>query len=248
MDWPHLTKAPVKEAIVDIRIAPTSQIDPAKLHALHKLFVAEYPDAQARNKIAGVFSFAAKPGEKSAAEIKDDGIDGYVFRSADKLNIVQMRLDGFSYSRLAPYTKWSEIQAEASRLWDIYAKAAGTFAVTRVAMRYINLLPIEGSLNDLNKFIEKPPVMPAALESKLFGYLEQNFLNDTHDGFQAILIQAVQPPVPPTAFEYILDIDVFLQSPKIPIEAVWGTLEKLRDYKNRIFFNTLKKETWERFQ
>lgn len=247
MEYPRLSKAPVKEAIVDIRVQPNTTIDPDRLLKLHESFRADYPHVQVRSKWQGQLSFSPKVGA-SSAEVKETGIDGYIFSSADKLNVVQMRLDGFSYSRLAPYTEWKAIRPEANRLWDIYTAAIGGLTATRVAMRYINVLDLAGSPSDAEKFIEKSPTIPTSLESRLAGYFEQNFLEDVREGFRAVMIQAIQPPPVPSKFDYILDIDVFLEAAPIPLDSIWSTLDKLRGYKNRLFFNTLKQTTWEKYQ
>ena len=43
-------------------------------------------------------------------------VDGYVFTSADGKQVVQYRLDGFTFSRLRPYTRWEEVFAEAQKV------------------------------------------------------------------------------------------------------------------------------------
>ena len=42
--------------------------------------------------------------------------NGYIFASSDERQIFQARLDGFSFSRLAPYDRWETFRDEARRL------------------------------------------------------------------------------------------------------------------------------------
>lgn len=45
--------------------------------------------------------------------------DGFLLSSSDKLRIVQARLDGFTFSRLAPYETWERLRDEAKSAWRI---------------------------------------------------------------------------------------------------------------------------------
>ena len=67
------------------------------------------------------------------------GPDGYLFTSVDGRQVVQARLDGFTFSRLKPYDKWESLRDEARELWQHYVQIASPETVTRVALRYINV-------------------------------------------------------------------------------------------------------------
>lgn len=70
---------------------------------------------------------------------------GFQFWDAEKVRVFQARLDGFTYSRLAPYDCWEDLCGEARRLWRQYREFAKPERVSRIAVRYINRLDRERS-------------------------------------------------------------------------------------------------------
>src|SRR5262249_31475046 len=67
---------------------------------------------------------------------------GYQFTRADERRVLTTKLDGFSYSALAPYDRWRTFIQEARELWQLYRDAFHPTVVTRVALRYINRINI----------------------------------------------------------------------------------------------------------
>src|SRR4029077_18354423 len=119
----------------------------------------------------GVFQPVGKPPEQ---HVKDVGKIGYRFSAADGRQLVQFRLDGFTFSRLAPYTQWETVFEEASRLWRVYETAAPLEEVSRIAVRYINLLPLPASkVQDFSPFLTAPPPVPKDLNVLLRHFLSR---------------------------------------------------------------------------
>jgi uncharacterized protein (TIGR04255 family) len=67
---------------------------------------------------------------------------GFRFERADARRVMQTKLDGFSYSALAPYDEWEGFRPEAKHLWKLYRDICHPIRVTRVAVRYINRIDI----------------------------------------------------------------------------------------------------------
>ena len=89
--------APITEAVLDIR----TRLNEPSLERLSRIRDADYPNLfQTPNLMA--FKFSVGEGEPTF-----DGSSeqlGFSYRSADEKNIFQVRKDGFSHNRLAPYT------------------------------------------------------------------------------------------------------------------------------------------------
>src|SRR5438034_2600089 len=143
--------APITEALIDIRVQIPEQVSPPRLELLHKQIQNEYPNKKARRGWAQKFEFKVPEGSM-AADSKDLGVDGYLFSSADEKQVVQYRLDGFTFSRLRPYLQWNQILEEAKRLWVIYAEAVKPILLTRLALRYINSIEIPSRNFDLEEY------------------------------------------------------------------------------------------------
>lgn len=73
-------------------------------------------------------------------------------------------------------------------------------------------------------------------------------IHDPEIDAAAIITQAFEQIVDPKLIPIILDIDVFRQKEVISEEEAWQTLEKLRHFKNRIFFASITEKTKELFQ
>jgi len=128
----HLPKAPITEALVDIRVKLAADTELAKLGSIHELIVDQYPKRKERRRRE--FSFEFKEGEPPR-QTATDIADGYFYISSDDKQVVQARLDGFTFSRLKPYEKWESMRDEARRLWQLYVKFASPEFITRIAVR-----------------------------------------------------------------------------------------------------------------
>ncbi len=91
-------KAPITEALFDIRIAPILNIDPKIIAALHSKIADTYPEMKARHFLEAKLEI--NEGGNHTTEPVNRGIDGYIFWSQDKKQVCQFRKDGFSFSRL----------------------------------------------------------------------------------------------------------------------------------------------------
>ena len=173
------------------------------------------------------------------------GIDGYLFQSADEKQVVQFRTDGFSFSRLKPYTSWDSVKLEASRLWQLLSDATKPQLVTRLAVRYINSIDVPaGTLKQYLTFGYKiPDELPQNADEVLLRFV-------LSFGFaKAIVTVAPLPPPDPTKERVMFDIDVFSElSVKANAVSVWETFDKLAEIKNKIFFEGISAEPLRLFQ
>ena len=166
---------------------------------------------------------------------------GYRLESADGLNIVQVRIDGFTFSRLEPYESWDRMVEDAWIVWRMYLARSSPLGIERIATRFINriVLPPSGQLAEV---FSVPPVVPdGRIDSLLFRYQ----LAPT-DGVRAIVSLATEDGPEPSM---ILDIDCFVRrSFPTDEDALQRQLRKVRDAKNRIFFRSLTTKAIERFK
>src|ERR1700737_2852531 len=139
----HLANAPITEAVIDLRVRTAAELDVQRFAELGPKLGEQYGNAKSINLFElGIQQLPGAPLESRGVL---HGCIGYRYESSDNKYIVQFRKDGFTFSRLAPYTNWEEIFAEASRLYRLFVEVGSVEEVTRVATRYINrlLLPQE---------------------------------------------------------------------------------------------------------
>ena len=111
--YPILSKAPISEALIDIRVKVRDDLKIEQLYSIYKFISKEYPNKKESYPWEVKLEFKkGKPPTSSASEI----INGYIFISGDNRQIFQARVDGFTFSRLKPYETWENLRDEAYRL------------------------------------------------------------------------------------------------------------------------------------
>jgi uncharacterized protein (TIGR04255 family) len=241
------TNPPITEALIDIRAELPSDITISDLEKLHEKIESCYPKKRMRQRWEADIKFTKQEGAR--AESKNVGPDGYLFESADDRQIVQYRLDGFTFNRLRPYKNWETMRSEAKQLWDLWVEGVKPLLVTRLALRYINSIDIPEKPFSLEEYFTAPPRVPAGLSSILEGFLSRIVIGFPETASKAILTQAIQPPKSPNVASILLDSDVYREV-RLPGNApeIWPILEDLRHLKNEIFDKSLTEKTKERFR
>lgn len=242
-----LRNPPLKEALVDIRVTLPQGITLSNLAPLSEQVAKDYPERQERR--SGGFQIEFKEGKIVDPQVIDEGPDGYLCYTSDKLQLVQFRLDGFTFNRLKPYTSWKQIRAEAFRLWELYRKAVGPTLISRIALRYINRIEIPLPLVDLRDYLAAPPSIPTNVSGNLSSFLTRVVVRDPSTGIETIITQTGDTPGKPEQTALLLDIDVIsLAVYDKDGELAWETLDRLREMKNKVFFESITTKTLELFK
>ena len=238
----HLNHAPITEALIDLRVTPSTHLTADILRQVAESVRAQYPEMAERRGMKMSLEFnAGGPTAQSAADL---GIDGYLCRSADKRIVVQFRADGFTFNRLQPYTSWRDIIPEALRLYRLYA-AATKATVIRVAVRYINQIKIPDEVEDLREFLTYPPSAPLGSGQVLSTFLSRVTVYDQGTQASAVVMQAIDPSLDPAMKAVLLDIAAFKVKPNdvsFSPDEVEPTLEVLHNMKNDVFFGSVTDE------
>lgn len=242
----HLSNAPITEAVIDFRVKNTnSELLQKSLNMLKEKLGSQYPKVQEPRGIQAEFQF--REGELTIPSAKDTGFHGYFFISQDGLNIVQFRLDGFTFNRLKPYTSWEKIYPEALSVWKLYIQVAKPEYVIRVALRYINHLQIPLPIKDFSQYLTAPPNIPnipLSTNYNLRGFLTRLLLYESQLNLEATITQTLEPSIESSVAIIILDIDAFKTAEFNPEDAdIHKTLNVLREMKNKLFFGSITEET-----
>jgi len=238
-DYPHLSKAPIVEAVIDFRVKLPSEFKLDVFQSLRAQLTQDYPRFEEQQIVQQMIKQEAG----SAAEVSTrfSGIHGYRFLSGDGKNVVQLRRDGFTFSRLTPYTRWEEVFAEAWRLWLLYVDAARPVEVSRIAVRYINRMLFPLPFTNPEDYLKAPPVTADGWPTEMSAFLSRVVMHEAKSEVSVNVIQALEPQVPGQSdISIIFDIDAYedisLPSDDVTIAERFG---KLREMKNRVFFNGL---------
>jgi len=226
-------RPPVIEAVVDIQVTPLDGLDISELSRLQQGEAEKYPDCQQ------LFSGSLTFDKKSAAVLQAHSIlGGYRLASGDSSIVVQSRLQGFTFSRLAPYTSWESWIGEAERLWGKYLGIASPQSVNRVAVRYINRIefpPVEG--RRVRDYLKIYPEVPDSLPTRLAGILMRlELLPPELPGSTLVITLGRTEPTVTGNLALLLDIDLALGvDMHCNDPAVWEAVQDLHLRENDFF-------------
>jgi len=237
----HLSKAPIVEAALDIRVVPSAQWDEISLQAELKKHFPDFPKVEtireARVQIV-------PPGPPGKPAFEDIGCVGLKFHSNDNLHIAQFNRGAFVFSRLTPYADWGKFSQEALRLWTIYCELLKPTEVRRIGLRFINRITIKQETVEFSDYYRYPPESLKELNWPLAGYLHHDVMRVPETPYSVNLIKTVQNVHGEIGL--ILDIDVFMQSQfKYDELRIIECLEEMRWVKNKIFFNSITEKALE---
>lgn len=233
-----LENAPIIEAVLDIDcdLPPNLNREQVK-EAAKSALLADYPRMQEQHVQQHVVEFDA--GVPKPPTITH-GIAALQFFAEDRLQLVQLRPNGYSFNRLAPYTTLDDYLTEIERTWQIFVDAVRPEQVRKVGLRMINRLPLplkDGRL-DFADWLQQPPRPPEPVDGDIgiLSFLDQQLAVDRTTGHQFNVIKTSQAPEN-GCLPVILDIDTF----HVASEAIPGwpelreRIESLRSLKNRLF-------------
>jgi uncharacterized protein (TIGR04255 family) len=238
--WRRYDRAPLREAVLDIRIKPIQSVN-----VLESLHLSEYGYTEKKKILHGHLTLKTLEAGDLATSTEQEHA-GFQFVGAERKYLAQFRVDGFTLTRLAPYEAWGTFRDEAQRLWPIYCQAmGGPIEVNRASLRYVNQLDIPMPIRDLRDYIRTYPEISSDLSQLLSSYFMQIHIPQV-DGCVLILSEALVPPPEPSKVSVVLDLDMIKEGLRLVTDdELWSTLELLRVRKNLAFEGCITNATRE---
>jgi uncharacterized protein (TIGR04255 family) len=227
----HYNRAPITEALIDIRVELSPEVRFDDLKAIAKHVSPEYPKEETSNLAEAIIQFG--PSVQSSAQQKAWGLR---FRNESDNQVLQTRLDGFAFSRLHPYQDFDHLKDEARRLWGIYRDLVRPKRITRTAVRYINQFSLPGERVEPADYFNTFPQVSDKLPPELrdFGpYLMNLRFHQLDLKGSLIFNQAMLPLRTAGTISIVLDFDLFVEAPSVSNEQeLWSLFDRLRARKN----------------
>ncbi|MBL8695535.1 MAG: TIGR04255 family protein [Planctomycetes bacterium] len=156
---------------------------------------------------------------------------------SDEKQLIQVRANGYSFNRLAPYTSLDAYTNEIERTWKKFVSLASPTQVRVVRLRYINRIRIPSALSslDIREYVRTAPSLPAEMELESTGFMTQHTAIDRSGHMVQIVL--AKEPMQDDAHSIILDITVAREESTEPENWTWITsqIQSLRALKNNIF-------------
>ncbi|MGH7149661.1 MAG: TIGR04255 family protein [Planctomycetota bacterium] len=248
MKFPFLPRAPIVEALIDLRVEAPQGAEVRRLGDLGERIAARYPAREERKGRRVQVDLG--PDRASLVREDEPALHGYAFRSGDGRQVVQVSSEGFTVNRLKPYLGWDPLREEARVLWEEYRRIVSPVRVVRLAVRTINRIELPLPVGEMRQFFRTFPEIAPGLPQGMLEFLLRVVVQDPALRAHAIVTQGLEPLAPEaTRAPVILDVDVFRECgcpPESP--EVWSLLEGLRELKNRVFFESLTERTVDLFR
>lgn len=116
-------------------------------------------------------------------------------------------------------------------------------------MRYINRIEIPLLLKDFKEYILTVPVVAPELPQALEHFFMRLVIPRPDLGAVAIINQTMEIPEGGQRLPFLFDVEVFKKtSYSGDEEDMWNEFEKLRDFKNEVFFKSMTEQAKELFK
>lgn len=243
MTQKHYSKAPIVEAIIDIQVKMAGDFSHESFNAVHSVLSERFPTKSPIQVVQmGMEPDAQVEGEMQFSSSKTDL--GLRLTSKDNSRILQVRVNGFTYSHLPPYTSWEVLRNEAHEVWLIFVELCKPQTVVRCALRFVNRIEIPKPSIELRDYFYLFPEIPKGIPQDVSGmFMQLQMPQNDLEGI-AIVNQAVAEPTSPGTVSVLLDFDLFQVREYAPRdEAIWHYLDKLRNRKNELFEACITDET-----
>ena len=240
--FPHLSKAPIVEAVIDFRALPTTPCEQGQFEAYFRKEFTDFPAFQVHNQVN--YHLKAQSGNQPEVVQPTSWWQGLAFHSADKLRIAQCQRDGFSLSRLPGYPKWEEFASEALNLWSKYAALTKPIEIQRIGVRFINRIPIPVHAGDLSDYLINAPKAWDSFPVPFASFVHSDTFSVPDTNYLIHVVRALQPPDTTSDLPaIILDTDISTRSPSSTDPKVLETrLREMRWLKNKVFFASIAKK------
>ena len=246
---PRLRNPPIVEAVFDVDCDLPPGFELAALKEPSRAqFTDQYPTS--RTQFIQGIKIETKPDATSSIS-SPRAIQAFQFLQSDEKQLVQVRAQGFSFNRLAPYSSLDDYLPEIERTWRLYVDLISPVQLRMIRLRYINriLLPMAADKVDLDEFLKIGPRSPDEENLGLISFLSQQQAFEKETGHQVNLVLANQA-LANEKLPVILDIMVTSAVAAEPTDwsKMRSIIESLRGLKNRVFLNTLTPKCIQLFQ
>lgn len=235
-----LANPPIVEAVIDIECDMPSALDLAALeNAARDRFREQYP--KFRKQVLQEHRIEQK-GDEPPQHSARSGLQAFQLLQNDELQLVQVRAQGFSFNRLAPYSALDDYMPEIKRTWDVFVGLIGPVQIRKIGLRYINriLLPAVSGKVKLEHYFKVSPQLPEAGNLAFAAFLNHHTAVEIDTGNQVNIILMMQPPET-DKIPVIFDIEALYAGAADPSDwtGIESRIASLRSLKNRVFRNTL---------
>jgi uncharacterized protein (TIGR04255 family) len=233
-------KAPIKEAVLDIKVDRLNISDINELIGLQEIVAQDFPEVKKKHNIIGSFHLST---DKPIQGKSHSDLSGFIFLSRDNYRQLQVGIDGFTLNILKPYESWESHFDLFMKYWADYNNKFRPSNILKIAVRYINRIEIPFPLDNFQDYITNMPPIPDCLPQSFSNFIMQIQV-PCNDGFRSAVITETIEPIENEVLPFILDIGVSQDlNVNNSFESLVKNFSEIRSIKNEIFENCITEKT-----
>jgi uncharacterized protein (TIGR04255 family) len=239
--YPNLQKAPIEEAIISITIDREKHSSLQAIEEICSNFVA-HP----RRNIIRMNEVVVEHTDDSFSASQKNKDSGFALSTEDNKEILQVSVDTLSLHRLNPYISWENLEKSYKEAWEIYTSSLSIEKIKDLAIRYINSFPIPTENWSQNILMHPNIATENEVDSSkmfLVDTFSRHILTSEKYAAEATVLLHIKHESQ-NSLRVIMDIGVRSRTgisnfPKY--DAITETFNRLRNFKNQIFFSNVPK-------
>ncbi|MHB1949742.1 MAG: TIGR04255 family protein [Gammaproteobacteria bacterium] len=230
-------KPPIVEALIDIQVQPSDDIQNTTLEKLYEKIKSNYPNKE---------NIFLKTAQIDISKEQTNFITnemGLKVSSLDKKYVAQLKKTGLTFSIINAYHGWDDLYDKTKQLWTIFNDEVKPSKIIRIAVRYINRIDIPALNFDMEEYFHVCPKANLGLS----GFFLQIQVPQSEGGL-AIIHQTATTPIQAGFTSILLDLEIFEFQSLLPTDnKLWERVEILRIQKNNLFEKCITDKTRELF-
>lgn len=234
--FPHLNKAPIVEAVIDLQVTSVSSWDTKSVKTQIQSQLPNYPKIEEGREMKYILGAQCPP--------QDLGCVGFRAMSQDGFFIAQFNQKGFTLSRVKKYDNWFSFCGEAKQLWSLYRELLRPAAIKRIGVRFINRMLADYESREFLRVFKDAPKKKQISSWGLENFIHRDVLRIPDTDYRVNLIKTiVSSPTKQNEVAAILDCDVFFNQ---ELSCEWNDvathLKAMHWVKNKVFFESITKK------
>jgi uncharacterized protein (TIGR04255 family) len=222
----HLSKPPIREAILEFHIAPMVDIIPETVQQWELVPTYNNFSTQASKQL----TFTFDQNLDAAESVNSRAIEGVFWKDDTRAIAAQIMRNRLTLNKLAPYTDFALVENEMRFFWKCYTATFQAEQIQRVGLRYINEIE---TVQALHHYIQ-PELLPTGGLAGTAARTYHRYEIRRSETLGAL----VQIVIDKEDSRLVVDIDTFSERPyQSSDETVWKeSVEQLHTLKNELFF------------
>lgn len=242
--WPILNNPPVVAALFQLKFK-VENINLEDFLSYDNQLKRTMPNRMNNIQVGINFGGTSIPlGISTISGTTDAKVGSYVYSSENQKLKLEISNDTITYIDENPYIDWTHFKSEVFRILLIFSGTLSKAIITRHSIRFINRFTLENFDNPeeyFNMVISGSNEGVTSYPLQQYGFRVVMFVPDS-DIF-SIMNQSAEY-IQANSFIYTFDIDVLdKQQLAFDIDLLSINMERLRDVKNKIFFDNITDKT-----